>query len=67
MAAGFSIKTSLLLSPILAYLPEGVGGPGIPEASQNCTCPSGGKPEGAGRLVLSLLSVPNVTGVGILS
>lgn len=31
-----------LLSPIPAYLPEGVGGPGMPEASQNCTRPSGG-------------------------
>jgi hypothetical protein len=40
-----------LLSPIPDYLPEGVGGPGMPETSQNCTCPSGDKPEGVGRLL----------------
>lgn len=38
----------------------------MPETSQNCTCPSGDKPEGVGRLLLSL-SVLTVMGVGILS
>lgn len=56
-----------LLSPILAYLPEGVGAPGMPEASQSCTCPSGDRPEGAGRVLLSLLSFLTVTGVAVLS
>lgn len=68
-SGGFPSKPA---SSELAPLPHpglssrGSGGPGMPETSQNCTCPSGDKPEGVGRLLLSL-SVLTVMGVGILS
>lgn len=37
--------------PVLGYLPEGGGGAGVSETSQNCTCPSGNKPRGSRALV----------------